>query len=332
MRGVSSAHAFSHNGYTVQSRRHIFTGSVADIRLGTLIDDFNANGYETAYFSGQDESFGGVGGQVGFGRASVRYDARDDVERRYSTFSTAGSLAVPFNVVTERVGEFLAKRQQSDRPLFLHVNFHDTHFPYHHAAMQARLPGPVLEQFEIRPERASDLRAMYLNSAANVDRAIGDVLSRLRAASQGDPAVIVLSDHGESLFDEGFLGHGYALNDAQTRIPLIVANLPLVIAEPFGQADLRDALRRAPDAPRGGSPTLRQDRDRPVFQYLGLLERPAQIAFTRLDGQTVYDFRTRRVQFGGGAWRRVEDLDTTERAQFLALANRWERMVIARSR
>ena len=51
----------------------------------------------------------------------------------------------------------------------------------------------------------------------------------------------MLADHGESLFDEGFLGHGYALNDAQTRIPLIVSGLPLRLVEPFGQVDLRDA-------------------------------------------------------------------------------------------
>ena len=48
-----------------------------------------------------------------------------------------------------------------------------------------------------------------------------------------DPAVVVTSDHGESLFEEGFLGHGYALNDAQSRIPLIVTGLPLVAGSPW---------------------------------------------------------------------------------------------------
>ena len=48
-RGVSSRRAYSHNGYTSQSRFHLFSGSLAGVRDGrTLIDDFNANGYLTA--------------------------------------------------------------------------------------------------------------------------------------------------------------------------------------------------------------------------------------------------------------------------------------------
>ena len=219
-RGIAPRLAYSHNGYTVQSRRHIFTGSVADVRgADTLIDDFKRQGYEVAYFSGQDESFGGPEQGVGFDRADVAYDARQDRDRRYSNFSTAGSLAVPYGVVQERVAAFLAARQK-DRPLFLYVNFHDTHFPYHHRTIQPLISGKILEQSEISPDRADDLRAMYMNTASNVDRAIGGVLGDVRKAVGREPGIIVMSDHGESLFDEGFLGHGYTLNDTQTRIPL----------------------------------------------------------------------------------------------------------------
>ena len=130
--GVAPRLAYSHNGFTVQSRVHVFSGSVADIRgSDTLIDDFKRHGYQTAYFSGQDDSFGGPEGSVGFERADVAYDARADRDRRYSGFSTAGSLAVPSSVLEERIGAFLDDRR-TDQPLFLYVNFHDTHFPYHH--------------------------------------------------------------------------------------------------------------------------------------------------------------------------------------------------------
>ena len=71
------------------------------------------------------------------------------------------------------------------------------------------------------------------------------------------PGLVQLPDHGfrlyiESLFDESFLGHGYALNDAQTRIPLVVANLPVTIEEPFGQIDLRALFRRTLALPATG--------------------------------------------------------------------------------
>jgi glucan phosphoethanolaminetransferase (alkaline phosphatase superfamily) len=330
-RGIAPRVAYSHNGYTVQWRRHIFTGSVADIRSGTLVDDFKRQGYEVAYFSGQDESFGGPGQGVGFDRADVAYDARSDRERRYSSFSTAGSLAVPYDVVRERVGAFLDTRQK-DRPLFLYVNFHDTHFPYHHRGIQPLISDVVVAQSDIGPDRADDVRTMYMNTASNVDRAIGDVLDDVRRTLGHEPGVIVMSDHGESLFDEGFLGHGYTLNDAQTRIPLVVAGLRLTIEEPFVQADLRDAIGRALEQPgaAGAGPVLAARPSPRVFQYLGLLERPAQIAWTGLSDRVTYDFRENSVRVGHGQWRRPEQLTEAEHADFLSLIQAWERMMLAR--
>jgi hypothetical protein len=329
--GISSHHAYSHNGFTVQSRQHLFTGSVADIRGGrTLIDDFRAQGYQTAYFSAQDESFGGAEYDIGFARADVSSDARRDVERRYTTFTTPGSLAVPYHVVVERVSAFLRERVRS-QPLFLVLNIQDTHFPYRHNAIRPILSTVALDRFEIAPSRADALRAMYLNTTRNVDEAVGAVLQQVRAASGRDPGVIVLSDHGESLYDEGFLGHGYALNNAQTRIPLVVANLPIVVEEPFGQSDLRDAIAQAfVTAAPGAGPELRQNASKSTFQYLGSVERPAQIALTGINGQIAHDFRTGRVQVDRAGWRRPEALEPRDVRRWRELVHHWERMVLAR--
>ncbi len=329
--GVSSARAYSHNGFTVQSRRHLFTGSVADIRgPQTLSDDFRAQGYQTAYFSAQDESFGGAAYDVGFARADVAVDARQDLDRRYTTFTTPGSLAVPYPVLVERVSSFLRDRTTA-RPLFLVLNIQDTHFPYRHAWIRPVLSPIALDRFEIAPARADALRAMYLNTARNVDDAVGVVLERVRAAIGREPGVIVLSDHGESLYDEGFLGHGYALNDAQTRVPLIVANLPIVVDEPFGQSDLRDAIARAFAASNPAArPQLREDASKLVFQYLGSVDRPAQIALTGLTGQIAHDFRTGRAQADRSGWRRPETLEPADFSRWRALVHQWEQMVLAR--
>jgi glucan phosphoethanolaminetransferase (alkaline phosphatase superfamily) len=329
--GVSAPLAYSHNGYTVQSRWHVLTGSLATLSKSSLVDDFKAHGYETGYFSAQDESFGGPAWTAGFTRADVAYDARADVRLRYSTFTTAGSLAVPYPVLSSRVGAFLDRRRR-DRPLFLYVNFHDTHFPYHHAAIAPLLPAPVLSPSQIAVGRAADLREMYLNTAANVDRAIGQLLADVRRTTGRAPAVIVLGDHGESLFESGFLGHGYALNDAQTRIPLIISNLPATVPQPFGQSDLRGvisgALARGDAAAR---PQLHVDASRRVFQYLGTLDRPAAIAFVSSRGRLVYDFRSDRVIDGGAAPRRPDSLTHDVREEFVALVRTWERMRLARA-
>ena len=329
-RGISAQAAFSHNGYTVQARRHLFTGSLANLRAGTLIDDFNANGYETAYFSGQDESFGGAEYGVGFERAAVAYDARLDRDKRYSKFTTPGSLAVPNGLVVERIEHFLERRDPS-KPLFLYVNFHDTHFPYHHDGIQPLLNHTAISQEDISPARVTELRATYLNTAANVDRAIGRVLEQVSRHRGRDPGVIVVGDHGESLFDEGFLGHGYALNDAQTRIPLVIANLPVALVEPIGQADLRDAIGAAMG--RDGTtltPTLERSSARTVFQYLGTIDRPAQIKLTGLESQIAYDFRGNKVRVDTGPWRSPNDLLPDDLARWRDLVNLWERMILSR--
>ncbi|CCE24408.1 sulfatase-like hydrolase/transferase [Methylotuvimicrobium alcaliphilum] len=35
--------------------------------------------------------------------------------------------------------------------------------------------------------------------------------------------LVILGDHGESLFEDEFIGHGHAINDAQTHMPHIFA-------------------------------------------------------------------------------------------------------------
>lgn len=331
-RGLSSSFAYSHNGYTVQSRFHQFSGSIAGLRgRTTLVDDFAANGYEVAYFSAQDESFGTDGPyDIGFGRAHLAYDARQDRSRRYTTFTTPGSLAVPARVLLDRIRELLQRRSPA-RPLFLYVNFHDTHFPYWHEGVVPIVSDLHLPQADIGPGRRDDLWRTYANTAANVDRAVGELLRDVTQAVGREPVVIVTADHGESLYDEGFLGHGYALTDVQTRIPFIVANLPMRVREPVGQSDLRDALRQAL-ARDPGPPEVDPQEGPPVFQYLGSIDRPRQVAFTSKRWRVVYDFRTGRFQNAGGDWVRPQDLNGQDHAVFLDLVRTWERMRLARAR
>ena len=327
-RGVSARHAFSHNGYTAQSRHHIFSGALAPRTDGTtLIDDFKAQGYETAFFSGQDETFGGPMLGVGFDRADVAFDARADLANRYTQFTTPGSLGLDFDKLTAHVERFLGRRS-AGTPLFLYVNFYDTHFPYHHAGMAPLVSDVVVDQGDIGPGRVAALKEMYANAAANVDRAVGRLLERVTTALGRDPAVIVLADHGESLFDEGFLGHGYTLNDVQTRIPLIAVNLPLSLEEPVGQADVRPAILAALQGSAAPPPRVTTAPGRAVFQYLGNIERPAQIGLVTLAGRTVFDFRSNLIQMRDAAWRRPDALDANDRAAWLELVWMWERLLL----
>jgi glucan phosphoethanolaminetransferase (alkaline phosphatase superfamily) len=331
--GVSLQAAYSHNGYTVQSRHHLFSGSLLVLpRARTLIDDFKANGYRVGYFSGQDESFGGELYDVGMSRADVAFDARDARDRRYSTSTTPGSLAVPFTVVQERVADFLRTQASAPGPLFLYVNFHDAHFPYSHAGIESLVSEVRLPRSGIEPDARAALWETYVNTAANLDRAVGELLRNVERARGTPPGVIVTADHGESLFDEGFLGHGYALNDVQSRIPLVVNNLPLALEEPFAQSDLRGAIAAALRQPpqEGAKPEIRPRTSATILQYLGDLSRPRQIAVLQEGGRLIYDFRSGRVQLPDGASMRPGELDAPQRDRFLRLVWQWEAMQLAR--
>jgi hypothetical protein len=333
--GIAATSAFSHNGFTVQSRLHTFSGSLLGAVGSTLIDDFKANGYEVAYFSAQDESFGSEEGDIGVSRADVFYDARQDVRRRFSRAVTPGSLAVPYDVVLERIEHFLSRRSP-EKPLFLYVNFQDTHFPYHHPGIRSILDTPIVAQGAIAPIRANSVRRMYANTLANVDRAVGLLVENATVNLGAPPAVVVLSDHGESLCDEDALGHGYVLNDAQTRIPLIVSRLPVSLVEPLGQSEIRwlinDALSKPLNGTHGDAPRLTTQSSREVFQYLGIISGPAQIGFRSMDGRIVYDFRSGRARVASGPWLRPAELSTPDSRRFHSLVQTWERMMWARRR
>ena len=334
--GGSAPLAFSHNGFTYQSRFHLFSGSLVGVRGGrTLIDDFKGNGYRVGYFSGQDDSFGGPELAVGFDRADAFFDARSAPDRRYTQFSTPGSLAVPASVVVEKATAFVAGVERAV-PMFLYVNFHDTHYPYHYRAIEPLISRTVLEPGEIGPARGVELRDMYMNTVANVDQAIARLITEVTRVRGHAPSVIVTSDHGESLFDEGFLGHGYALNDAQTRVPFVAQGLPLVLAQPFGQVEVRQAIWNALSAPSSqqSRPDFSRHATGAVFQYLGSVDRPREIGQLEPDGRrTLYDFRDDRVQPAGEhVWLRPDRLTEPASGAFLALVRNWEAMMLARSR
>jgi hypothetical protein len=123
------------------------------------------------------------------------------------------------------------------------------------------------------------------------------------------------------------------LNDAQTRIPLIARGVPLEIAEPFGQVDLRNALGRAlaRSPSDGDAPRLTSTSGPGVFQYLGEIDRPRQIGFADAGGRLLYDFRDQRVVLPDGSLARPDALSGELALKLQQLVQFWERLMIARA-
>jgi hypothetical protein len=150
---------------------------------------------------------------------------------------------------------------------------------------------PRLPRAQLQPENQEGVYATYANAAANIDRAIEQLVG---AYAKLDPtgAVLVTSDHGEALFDTGAIGHGLSLDAVQTRVPLVVWGLGGTWPEPIGMSDLRAALQRSllvesdEKLPRARFAVVPGRR---LFQYMAYIERPRLLCLRGADSQLRFD-------------------------------------------
>lgn len=320
---ASSQRMFVHSPYTARSRAQLFGGSL-DPRPGqrTWIDDFQDLGYRVAHFSGQDDSFADSEPLLGIERADVFYDARADTALRTSRSTTPASLQVSWKVLLRRVESFLAEPR--DEPLFLYVNIVDTHYPYHHAELDSLVPGTPVDRSGIRSRNREQVWRTYLNAVANVDLSARELVSAFRTAIEGAPhAIVVTGDHGQSFYEDGFLGHGHRLDRRQTQVPLIVHGLGGLWPEPLGAADLRGMLLRSLGQPGATRPEFRPDPERRLLQYMPNLERPERIAWRSADDAVVYDFAAGTAHREDGTRVALDDPEVT------ALIRAWEALRVA---
>lgn len=324
--GAHSEHAYAHTPATAASRAQLFSGRlVTQAGETTLIDDFADQGYFVAYFSGQNELYGNSEAVLGLGRADLFYDARQDQDRRTSRSNSPIGLQVSWKTLLERVRGFLDSDDPA-QPLFLYVNIVDTHFPYHHREIDRILEIEPLEQMEIRADRAERVWETYLNTAANVDRAIEQLVTDWWERRGRDGVILVTGDHGQSIYDdEGYLGHGRSLRDAQARVPFIVWGLGGEWPEPLGLTDVRGLLGRYLSDP-GAKPPARfvPDPERLVFGFGPRLDRPRLIGLRSLEDAVLYDLEDDRLAILGPDEEPVPVPPAEQRARFDSLIWSWE--------
>lgn len=293
--GTSVEQAYSHTGYTVTSLKAIFNRNLVEKNSDILLGFLYKSGYQLSIISGQDESFGGIAEKVGMLQQGVYYfDARTAIDDRVFVSKESGSLRLSEERVVEQF-KLRARELDFSRPQFIYLNFQAAHFPYSHPKMTKRIIQGFIPRSEINIENKRQVAETYWNAIANADWAVGEVISELEKYHVlKNTTLVILGDHGESLFEDGFLGHGHAVNDAQTRIPLIINDPDLVIDQAIGQVDVAEiAVRSAL-----GLQNIWQDKEKPVFQLVGSLEHPSLIAHVRSDqGRTVFDFRSEQVFF-----------------------------------
>ena len=321
--GSAAPRAYSHVGFTTQSLQSLFTGELAPVDdRQSLFRDFLANGYEVGVFSGQAEDFGGTADLVGMRRGSIFVDGNTLRDERSYSFGAEGSVNVDGRYLLREFDRRLGRPEAWTRPHFLYFNLQSAHFPYSEPMMDRVLPGAPIPRGEISADNRDWVAHTYWNAVAYDDRLIGALVERLRRLGVLDHSLVfVTADHGESLFDDGFLGHGHMLNEQQTRIPFIVNRPGIAMPPVLGLADMRAIILRAAGANPASAPHPS------IFQYLGALDRPAQIGLVDAAGNRIlFSLYDESVWTSAtGRWVRYSDLDGTEKQAADALINAWAR-------
>ena len=125
-------------------------------------------------------------------------------------------------------------------PLFSYIHFMEPHLPVvppppfldmFSAPKDRAFVHGVLEQFQKKinaelPFGLEEVKAVVDNydaAIAYIDGEVGKLLRSLKDQGAYDESlVIVLSDHGESLYERGYWGHGAKVYEETTQVPLIV--------------------------------------------------------------------------------------------------------------
>ena len=176
-------------------------------------------GYETAAFVGATPLKAGTG-----------------IERGFETFDEPESSQRPASETTDRALEWLAATPPS-APFFLWVHYFDPHNPYEPPPpydelfhtddeLEARLrERRAAHEVSFRRGRTWETRAAingYDGEIRYMDAQLGRLFAALESRTGWPHTVVVVAgDHGESLGQHGWLGHGLVWGE-QLQAPLLI--------------------------------------------------------------------------------------------------------------
>ena len=114
---------------------------------------------------------------------------------------------------------------KDEKRLFLWVHYFDPHEPYNlrkdfAEPEQIREPDPVIQEYT---EAVRKRMVRYDSEIGYADKHIGILLNKIDSLGLRDNTLVaLLSDHGEGLGEQGFVGHGRWLYESTMRVPWIM--------------------------------------------------------------------------------------------------------------
>jgi arylsulfatase A-like enzyme len=235
--------AYTTAAYTLAAMSSVWTSQQPDRHHGDiafsaklpkdrllLAEILTAQGIPTAGFVAN----GVAGAFNGFDRGFKEFD---------EPWKQFGSQASGFRNV---IPGFLDRMKQGGAPFFAYVHYREPHEPYDPPApFDTRFgpDGPItktqrdggepakqwlkdINQGVLKPTREAvdHLQRLYDGNLAFVDQEVGYLRDQLATRGLLDNTLlIVIGDHGEALFEHGWIGHNAQVFEESARVPFIVA-------------------------------------------------------------------------------------------------------------
>ncbi len=199
----------------------------------TLAETLRGAGYQTVGLVANamtDRKFG-------FARG---FDFYDDWSLTGGPDATMGDVArqtAQGAKLTRLAQDWIGKRRDPEKPLFLFVLYMDVHWDYLPPPPFNRMfaPDPVppprgvwsLDGKSVPEAVRRRTLAAYDGEIRYTDGCISNLLATIDASPRGkDTVVVFCSDHGESFWERGVASHGNALHEEELRVPLVIRPAP----------------------------------------------------------------------------------------------------------
>ena len=241
--GVTFDNAYTTAAYTLAAMSSIWTSQQPDRHHGavafsaklpkdrlTLAEVLSAQGIHTAAFVANAVA----GALYGLDRGFKDFD---------ETWKKYGSAASGFRNV---LPSFLDRMKKDDKRFFAYVHFREPHQPYDPPSPFNTAFGPDdpipkarreggeqsekwlkdINQGTITPSAAEidHLRRLYDGNLAFADQEVGFLRGELQSRALLDNTVVIIAgDHGEALYEHGFIGHNTQVFEETAHVPLIIA-------------------------------------------------------------------------------------------------------------
>jgi arylsulfatase A-like enzyme len=179
--------------------------------MASLPKALQGRGYRTVAFVGNwtlRDNLSGIG---------EHFETYEEVLTRRRWFGLVRGEANAFDITElglDWAGDHVRTRRE--QPFFLWVHYTEPHAPY-------KLQKDYIEQLGLGNHADYTKEERYDTEIAYTDAAIGELLAGLRNLDLlEDTLIVFLSDHGESLGEHKYWGHGRHLYEPTLRIPMSI--------------------------------------------------------------------------------------------------------------